>query len=61
MLSLTGVPLTAGFVGKFMIFSAGGASGAVWPAVIGVLTSVVSAFYYIRVVVNIICVIARAI
>ena len=52
MLSLTGVPLTAGFVGKFMIFSAAVQAGLFGLAVIGVLTSVVSAFYYIRVVVN---------
>ena len=52
MLSLTGVPLTAGFVGKFMVFSAALQAGLFGLAVIGVLTSVVSAFYYIRVVVN---------
>lgn len=52
MLSLTGVPFTAGFVGKFMIFSAAVQAGLFGLAVIGVLTSVVSAFYYIRVVVN---------
>jgi NADH-quinone oxidoreductase subunit N len=44
--------LTAGFVGKFMIFSAAVQAGLFGLAVIGVLTSVVSAFYYIRVVVN---------
>ncbi len=52
MLSLTGVPLTAGFVGKLMVFSAALQAGLFGLAVIGVLTSVVSAFYYIRVVVN---------
>jgi NADH-quinone oxidoreductase subunit N len=52
MLSLTGVPLTAGFVGKFMIFSSAINAGLYGLAVIGVLTSVVSAFYYMRVVVN---------
>lgn len=52
MLSLTGVPLTAGFVGKFMIFSAAVNAGLYGLAIIGVLTSVVSAFYYMRVVVN---------
>jgi len=52
MLSLTGVPLTAGFVGKFMIFSSAVQAGLFGLAVIGVMTSVVSAFYYIRVVVN---------
>ncbi len=52
MLSLTGIPLTAGFVGKFMIFSSAIQAGLIGLAVIGVLTSVVSAFYYVRVVVN---------
>lgn len=52
MLSLTGVPLTAGFVGKFMIFASALQAGLFGLAVIGVLTSVVSAFYYVRVIVN---------
>ena len=52
MLSLTGIPLTAGFVGKFMIFASALQAGLFGLAVIGVLTSVVSAFYYVRVVVN---------
>ena len=52
MLSLTGVPLTAGFIGKFMVFASAVQAGLFGLAVIGVLTSVVSAFYYIRVVVN---------
>lgn len=52
MLSLTGIPLTAGFTGKWFIFQS--AIGAeLFPlAVIGVLTSVVSAYYYVRVIVN---------
>jgi len=52
MLSLTGIPLTAGFVGKFMVFASAIQAGLFSLAVIGVLTSVVSAFYYVRVVVN---------
>ena len=52
MLSLTGIPLTAGFVGKFMVFASAVQAGLYGLAVIGVLTSVVSAFYYMRVVVN---------
>ncbi len=52
MLSLTGIPLTAGFVGKFMVFASALQAGLFGLAVIGVLTSVVSAFYYVRVVVN---------
>jgi len=52
MLSLTGIPLTAGFVGKLLVFSAAVQAGLIGLAVIGVLTSVASAFYYMRVVVN---------
>jgi NADH-quinone oxidoreductase subunit N len=52
MLSLTGVPPLVGFTGKFYIFSAAVKAGYVWLAVIGVLNSAVSAYYYIRVIVN---------
>jgi NADH-quinone oxidoreductase subunit N len=52
MLSLTGVPPLVGFTGKFYIFSAAVKAGYVWLAVIGVLNSAISAYYYIRVVVN---------
>jgi len=52
MLSLTGIPLTAGFIGKWLVFQAALQAELVPLAVIGVLTSVVSAFYYIRIVVN---------
>ena len=52
MLSLTGVPPLVGFTGKFYIFSAAVQAGHLWLAVIGVLNSAVSAYYYIRVVVN---------
>ncbi len=51
MLSLAGVPPLAGFVGKFYIFSAAVDAGLVWLVVIAVLNSVVSAYYYIRVIV----------
>lgn len=50
MLSLTGIPLTSGFIGKWFVFQATLDAGLVPLAIIGVLTSVVSAFYYIRVV-----------
>lgn len=50
MVSLTGIPPTAGFMAKLMIFSSAVASGLVWLVVIGVLTSVVAAYYYLRVV-----------
>jgi NADH-quinone oxidoreductase subunit N len=51
LVSLTGVPVSAGFVGKFYLFGAAVSSGWVSLAVIGVLMSVVSAYYYLRVVV----------
>ncbi|HEX7929124.1 MAG TPA: NADH-quinone oxidoreductase subunit N [bacterium] len=51
MLSLAGIPLTAGFVGKFQIFKAAIDQGFIWLTVIGVLNSVVSIYYYLRIVV----------
>jgi NADH-quinone oxidoreductase subunit N len=51
MLSLGGIPPTAGFMGKFWLFSAAIESGYVWLAVIGVLNSAISLYYYVRVVV----------
>jgi NADH-quinone oxidoreductase subunit N len=51
LLSLGGVPPTAGFVGKWYVFSAAVRSGYYGLAVIGVLTSVVSIFFYLRVAV----------
>jgi NADH-quinone oxidoreductase subunit N len=52
MFSLTGIPGTAGFVGKWFVFKSALDADLVPLAVVGVLTSVVSAFYYLRVVVN---------
>lgn len=51
MLSLAGIPPTAGFVGKFYIFAAAVKSGYVGLAVIGVLNSAMSVYYYLRVTV----------
>jgi NADH-quinone oxidoreductase subunit N len=51
MLSLTGVPPTIGFVGKFALFTSVIDAGLVWLAVIGIVTTLISAFYYLRVVV----------
>lgn len=50
MFSLIGIPPTAGFVGKYFLFGAAVASGLTWLAVVGVLTSVVSAYFYLRLV-----------
>jgi NADH-quinone oxidoreductase subunit N len=52
MLSLTGIPPTAGFMGKFYIFKSAVDSEMYLLAVVGLLTSVVAAFYYLRVVVQ---------
>lgn len=52
MLSLTGIPLTAGFVGKYFVFNAALNANLTWLALVGVLTSVISAFYYVRVIVK---------
>ncbi len=46
MLSLTGIPLTAGFWGKFLVFGAAATGGYLWLAIAGVLGSVVSFGYY---------------
>jgi NADH-quinone oxidoreductase subunit N len=51
LISLTGIPPTVGFLGKFYIFLAAVKSDLVWLAVIGVLNSAISAFYYLRVIV----------
>jgi len=51
MFALTGFPPLAGFIGKYLVFAAAIDGGLTWLAVIGVLASVVSAFYYLRVLV----------
>jgi NADH-quinone oxidoreductase subunit N len=51
LLSLGGFPPTAGFIGKWYIFSAAIQEGHYWLAILGVLTSVVSVFFYLRIVV----------
>ena len=50
MLSLTGIPPTALFFGKFLLFGAAINSGFLWLAVVGILNSVVSLFYYVGVI-----------
>ncbi|MFN2431849.1 MAG: NADH-quinone oxidoreductase subunit N [Gemmatimonadota bacterium] len=51
MFSLAGIPPTAGFIGKFYIFSAALDAGLGWLAVVMVLASVVSVYYYLKVTV----------
>ncbi len=50
MLSLTGIPPTALFFGKFLLFGAAINSGLLWLAIVGILNSVVSLFYYVGVI-----------
>lgn len=49
MLSLAGIPPTAGFIGKFFVFGAAIGNGLAWLAAIGVINSVISVYYYFRI------------
>jgi NADH-quinone oxidoreductase subunit N len=49
LLSLAGIPATAGFLGKLAVFQAGVAAGLTWLVVIGVVSSVIAAFFYLRI------------
>jgi len=51
LLSFAGIPLTAGFTGKFAVFAAAVEGDLVWLAVIGVLASAAAVFFYVRLVV----------
>jgi NADH-quinone oxidoreductase subunit N len=50
LISLTGIPPTAGFVAKIYIFNTAVQSDLVWLVIIGVLNTAVSAYYYLRIV-----------
>ncbi|MFZ1730489.1 MAG: NADH-quinone oxidoreductase subunit N [Bacteroidota bacterium] len=52
LVSLTGLPPLAGFVGKWMLFSAVVEANFIWLAIIGVINSAVSLYYYARVLRN---------
>ncbi len=52
LVSLTGIPPTAGFIAKLYVFNAAVRADLVWLAILGVLNSVISAYYYLRVVLN---------
>lgn len=52
LISLTGLPPTAGFIGKLYVFTAVIEAGYIWLAVIGVLNSVVSLYYYVKIIRN---------
>jgi NADH-quinone oxidoreductase subunit N len=51
LLSLLGMPLTAGFMGKIVVFSEALKQGYVWLVVIAVLNTAVSAYYYLRLII----------
>jgi NADH-quinone oxidoreductase subunit N len=51
MLSLMGMPPTVGFIGKFYLFRAAIDANLIWLALVGVITSLISAYYYLRVIV----------
>jgi NADH-quinone oxidoreductase subunit N len=51
LLSLAGVPLTSGFVGKLVVFGAAVEAGYGWVVVVGVLASAIAAFFYLKVIV----------
>jgi NADH-quinone oxidoreductase subunit N len=52
MLSLAGIPLTAGFIGKFLMFSNALSQFHIWLVVIAVINATVGVFYYLRVIVS---------
>ncbi|WP_042371357.1 NADH-quinone oxidoreductase subunit NuoN [Streptacidiphilus neutrinimicus] len=51
LLAFAGIPLTSGFTGKFAVFQAASGSGGTALVIVGVLSSAVAAFFYIRVIV----------
>jgi NADH-quinone oxidoreductase subunit N len=51
LLSLLGMPLTAGFMGKVMVFTNAVRQGYTWLVVIGVLNTAISAYYYLRLII----------
>lgn len=51
MLSLAGIPLTAGFWGKFYMFSTAVERGQIWLLVVAVLMSAIGIYYYFRVII----------
>ena len=52
MLSLAGIPLTAGFIGKFLMFSNAISQYHVWLVVIAVINATIGVFYYLRVIIS---------
>jgi len=52
MLTLAGFPPTAGFIAKYGLFSAAVSQGYIWLVIIGVINTLISVYYYLRLVVN---------
>ena len=50
MLSLAGIPLTGGFIGKFMVLNSGVQVGLWLPVAVLVITSVMGVYYYLRII-----------
>ena len=50
LISLTGIPPTAGFIGKLFVFKAAMDEGMLWLVIFGVVNSVIAAFYYFKVI-----------
>jgi NADH-quinone oxidoreductase subunit N len=51
LMSLAGIPCTAGFIGKWWLFGAAVKANFVWLAVVAVVNTAISLYYYVRVVV----------
>ena len=51
MIAMSGMPLTAGFIGKFQVFTSAWDSGFEWLVIVGLLASVAAFFFYLRLVV----------
>jgi NADH-quinone oxidoreductase subunit N len=50
LLSLMGLPLTAGFMGKLFVFTSAVENGLLWLVIIGVINTVISAYYYLSII-----------
>jgi NADH-quinone oxidoreductase subunit N len=53
LLSMIGIPFTAGFFGKFYVFSAALHAGHLWLVIIGLVNSGIACFYYLRFLINV--------
>ncbi len=51
MLSLAGIPLTAGFMGKLFVFTDAAQKGTIWLLVVAILASAIGIYYYFRVLI----------